>query len=284
MKIPVTVIVLTYNEEVNIASCLKPLQAFNDVVVVDSGSTDNTLSIISREFPGVRVLSNPFVDFGQQRNWALENTGDQYPWVLFVDADEYLETPLIEEIAAFVADPGPYVGGYIAGRNYFMGRWLKRTSYFPSYQLRLLKRRQVRFRKEGHGQREVTDGELKYMKNTWRHEAFSQGIHHWIRKHNDYSTNEVELIVRLRAEGISYQKLLFGQAVEKRRELKKLLSRLPGRPWLRFIHSYILRLGFLDGYAGWVYSLLRYSHDCHIVAKLYEHEYHEKKKREHQSP
>ena len=279
MKLPVTVIILTYNEATNIAQCLSAVRDFSEVVVVDSGSMDQTVDIISREFPDVTVLTNAFLDFGQQRNWALDNTGSQNDWVLFVDADEFLEQPLVDEIAEFVRSPGPYVGGYIAGRNYFMGRWLKRTSFFPSYQLRLLKRGEVRYRKEGHGQREVTNGELKYLRNTWRHEAFSQGIYQWIKKHNDYSSNEIELIVRLRSEKISLRKLFFGDAVSKRREMKKLLNRLPGRPLLRFIHSYVLKFGFLDGYAGWIYSLLRFSHDCHIVAKVYEYEYQQKKKK-----
>lgn len=277
MKIPVTVIVLSYNEEANIADCLQAMLDFSEIVVVDSGSTDQTLQIVKRDFPEVRILSNPFIDFGQQRNWALEHSGNQNQWVLFVDADEFLEQPLVQEISEFIQSPGACVGGYIAGRNYFMGRWIKRTSYFPSYQLRLLKRGEVQYRKEGHGQREVTKGKLKYLKHTWRHEAFSKGIHQWIAKHNDYSSNEIELIMRLRSEKVSLKDLFLGGAIATRREMKKLFSRMPGRPLIRFIHSFILRLGFLDGYAGWVYSLLRFSHDCNIVAKVYEYEYEKEK-------
>lgn len=277
MKVPVTAIVLTHNEQKNIEECLRALCDFDQLIVVDSGSTDGTQEIIREKFPEVVLLTNPFEDFGQQRNWAIDHAEVVNDWILFVDADEFLEPPLVAEIREFVGTPGEYVGGYIAGRNYFMGRWLRRTSYFPSYQLRLLKRGEVRYRKEGHGQREVTTGALKYMKNTWRHEAFSQGVKQWIKKHNEYSSNEVELIVRLRSEKVSYWSLLFGDAIASRRELKKLISRLPGRPMIRFIHSYVFRLGFLDGRAGWAYSLLRMSHDCHIVAKVYEHEYTRKK-------
>jgi glycosyltransferase involved in cell wall biosynthesis len=275
-KIEVSVVVLTYNEAINITGCLRALESFDDVLVVDSGSTDGTQEIIRHGFPDIRLLTNPFEDFGQQRNWALDHGGVRNSWILFVDADEFLEAPIVEEIRAFVRNPGDSVGAYIAGRNYFLGKWIKRCTYFPSYQLRLLKHGEVRYRKEGHGQREVSDGKLIYLKNTWRHEAFSHGISDWIQKHNRYSSAEIELTQRLRQESISIKKLVFGNAIEMRREAKKLFNRIPGRPVWRFLHSYFIRFGFLDGYQGWIFSLLRFSHELHIVAKEYESKYSKK--------
>src|SRR5690606_30532219 len=112
----------------------------------------------------------------------------------FVDADEFCSPALLDEISAFIANSGEHVGGYVAGKNYFLGRWLKHTTYYPSYQLRLLRFGEVRFRKEGHGQRETTDGPFVYFRESWRHEGFSQGVSHWIARHNRYSSEETELL------------------------------------------------------------------------------------------
>ena len=268
--IPVTVIVLTYNEEVNIGRCLGALHAFEDIVVVDSGSKDSTLNTIREDFPKVRVYDHPFDDFGQQRNWALDETDAKFDWVLFIDADEFMEEPLVSEITEFVANPQGKVGGFIAGRNYFLGTWLKHCTFYPSFQLRLLKRGDVRYRKEGHGQREVTDGELDYLTASWRHEGFSKGLHQWIARHNNYSSNEVELLLRLRDEKLSVGGMFSLDSIKRRRALKVLGAKLPGRPLTRFLYTYVLRLGFLDGRAGFVFCQLRFAHDCHILAKIAE--------------
>lgn len=240
------------------------------MVIVDSGSTDGTLAIARQVRPDVRIFTNPFEDFGQQRNWALDNTTPRNDWVLFIDADEFMLPPLAREIDSFVRDPGDAVGAYIAGKNYFLGRWIRYSTYYPSYQLRLLKLGEVRYRREGHGQREVTDGPLVYLKNAWRHEGFSKGLHQWIARHNNYSSNEVELLLRLRNESISIHELLSREAVERRRAYKQLGARLPFRPVTRFIYTYLLRCGFLDGRAGVYFSLLRFAHDIHIVSKIAE--------------
>lgn len=269
-SIPVTVIVLTKNEAINIQPCLASLDGFDDIIVVDSGSTDSTLAIVQKCFPKVRVFTHPFEDFGQQRNWAIRETAARYDWILFIDADEFMLSPLCEEIARFVSAPGAAVGAYIAGRNFFLGRWLKRCTFFPSYQLRLLKRGEVHYRREGHGQREVTSGGLVYLKNGWRHEGFSHGIEHWIDRHNRYSTAECELILRLRHERLPVRELFERDPVRRRRALKILGAKLPGRPFLRFAYTYFLRWGFLDGYPGFLYCMLRFGHDWHIVAKLAE--------------
>jgi len=199
MGVNLTAIVLTYNESANIGACVRAMAAVDDIVVVDSGSTDDTIARACAERADIRVFTNPFKDFGDQRNWALDNSEPKHPWVLFVDADEFCEPELLEEIEQFIASPGLQVGGYIAGRNYFLGQWLKYSTMYPSYQLRLLKLGQVRYRKEGHGQREVTEGPLRYLKHGWRHEGFSKGVHQWVARHNQYSTDEIELIERLRS-------------------------------------------------------------------------------------
>lgn len=268
--IPVSAIILTYNEADNIGPCVEALRAFAEVIMVDSGSTDGTVELVHNSYPQVRVFHHGFEDFGTQRNWALDETSPRYEWILFIDADEFMEQPLAEEIREFTANPGDNVGAYIAGRNYFLNRWLRRCTFFPSYQLRLLKRGQVRYRKEGHGQREVTDGELAYLRQSWRHEGFSHGVHQWIERHNQYSTDEVELILRLRNESLTFAELFDRDPIRRRRALKKVAARLPGRAINRFLYTYVWRGGFLDGYPGLLFCLLRWAHECHITVKLAE--------------
>lgn len=272
-RIPVTAIVLTYNEATNVESCLKAMVRLDEIIVIDSFSTDDTLERVRRTRPDAGVFSNPFKDFGDQRNWALDNTEPKHDWILLVDADEYCTSELLDEIAAFVRTPGDATGAFIAAKNYFLGRWLKHSTLYPSYQLRLLKLGAVRYRKEGHGQKEVTDKPLAYLKNGWIHYAFSKGLYQWIARHNRYSTDEIELILSLRRQAIGWAELFGLDPIVRRRALKRLGARVPFRPLVQFFYLYVLRGGFLDGYAGFIFCMLRFSHGVHIVAKLAEKAY-----------
>lgn len=269
-RTPISVIVLTYNESVNIRKCLEHLEWADDVVSVDSGSTDDTLALAKTVRPGIRIFSHAFVDFGEQRNWAIQNTSPCHEWILFVDADEFVPAELAEEIGQLIRSSNGIVGGYIAGRNFFLGRWLKHCTYFPSYQLRLLKKGRVTFRKEGHGQREITAGPLTYLKASWRHEGFSKGVAEWIQRHNRYSTEEAELLQSLRMVRLSLTDCCSRDPMVRRRALKRLGARLPCRPLVRFLYTYIWRRGFLDGRAGFLFCLLQMSYDIQIAAKLAE--------------
>jgi glycosyltransferase involved in cell wall biosynthesis len=269
-RAPITAIILTYNESANMLPCLAGLAGVDDIVVLDSGSTDDTLDQARRARSDVRVYTNPFKDFGDQRNWALDNCAPRHPWIVFVDADEYCTEDFLQELIRFVATPGDAVGAYVAGRNYFLGRWLKHTTMYPSYQLRVLKHGHVRYRKEGHGQREVTDGRCVYFKSAWHHNAFSKGVRQWVERHNEYSTNDASLILDQRAQNIDYASLFLSDPIRRRRALKQLGARVPLRPIVRFLYSYVLRGGFLDGKAGLYYCALRFAQDIHIAIKIAE--------------
>ena len=275
--VPLTVIILTYNEAANIGRCLAALDWADDVVIVDSGSTDETQAAARAIRDDVRWLEHPFEDFGAQRNWALDHAQVPHPWVLFLDADEVCTPQLAEELTRVVGghtmpEGESPVGYFLCCRNLFLGRWLKRTTLFPSWQLRLLRHGQVRYRKEGHGQREVTEGPLGYLHSPYDHYGFSQGIAHWIARHNRYSSDEVELVRRLRTEPLALRETLARDPIVRRRALKRLAARVPARPLVRFLYLYIWRLGFLDGYAGFVFCQLRLTHEIHLVAKLAEAE------------
>ncbi|QVL50084.1 MAG: glycosyltransferase family 2 protein [Thiocapsa sp.] len=271
--IPVSAVILTLNEAVNIHACLKAMRRVDDLIIVDSGSSDDTLALALNARPDVRIYTHPFQDFGDQRNWALDHCEPRHPWVLFVDADEFCTTELLNEISTFVDLPGEAVGGFIAGRNYFLGRWLRYSTLYPSYQLRLLRRGEVRYRKAGHGQQEVTDGPLHYLSAGWRHEGFSQGVAHWISRHNRYSTEETSNMLALRSTSLRFADLLDRDPVTRRRALKILGAKVPGRPLFRFLYVYLLRGGFRDGVPGLIYCSLILAHAIHISAKLHEKRY-----------
>ena len=269
-RAPVTVIILTFDEEANIRSCLETLAWADDIVIVDSGSRDRTLELAKQARPDARVFAHPFADFGDQRNWALDNANSRYEWIFFLDADERCTPECANAICAAIRNPGNSAGFFLTCRNFFLGRWIKHCTFYPSWQLRLLRAGRVRFRKEGHGQREVSEGPLRYIPEPYNHFGFSKGMENWIARHNLYSTNEVELIHRLRLEPVNWADLVSLDPVRRRRGLKHLAARVGCRPLLRFLYMYVFRAGFLDGYPGFVFCMLRVSHEIHITAKLAE--------------
>lgn len=270
-RLPLTAVVLTRNEADNIAACLEAMAEIDDVVVLDSGSTDATIDNARSARPDVRVFVNPFVDFGAQRNWAIDHCEIRHSWLLFVDADEICDVEFIEELRFFLNNPGSFIGARIAGRNYFLGRWLKYTTMYPSYQVRLLRLGAVRYVRHGHGQKEQGVGEYAVMRHGWRHESFSKGVAGWIARHNVYSTAEVELIGRLKSSPMQWRNLFGWDRPKRRAALKQLSAKLPMRPVFSFVYLYVLRGGFLDGYPGLLYSLLVAAHHIHIMAKVAEY-------------
>jgi glycosyltransferase involved in cell wall biosynthesis len=269
-RFPLTAIILTYNEADNIGACLACLDWVDEIIIVDSLSSDDTIRRAQEARPDVRVFTNPFQDFGTQRNWSLDQTSPKHEWVVFLDADEQCNSDCARGIRRAVASPGPHVGFFLTCRNHFLGRWIKHATLYPSWQLRLMKLGSVRYRKEGHGQREVTDGALGYVESPYDHYGFSKGIAHWIERHNGYSTNEVELILGLRHEPLQLQHLFSRSPLRRRRCLKRLAARAGFRPVLRFFYTYVVRRAFLDGRAGFLFCLLRAAHEIHITTKIAE--------------
>jgi Glycosyltransferases involved in cell wall biogenesis len=267
LAIPVTVIILTRNEAVNIAACIDSLSVFGEIVIVDSGSTDQTREILRGAYPHIRVLEHPFKDFGQQRNWALDHVKPAHSWILFFDADERCTPAFADAIASAVSEPGGNVGFFLCYRNMFLGQWIKRCTMYPTWQLRLLMAGRVRYQKDGHGQREVIDGRAGYIGVPYDHFGFNKGISEWIARHNEYSTNEVELLESLRGAPLRLFDAFARDRVQRHRALKRLGAHAPLRPVVRFLHLYVIRGGCLDGRAGLLYCGLQFAHELHILAK-----------------
>lgn len=268
--VPVSVIVLTQDEATNIADCLASLAGFEDVHVVDSGSTDGTVELVRRR--GVPVHQHPFEGFGRQRNWATDNVPARHDWHLHLDADERMTPGLAAEIAA-VLQAGPEVGGYLVpSKLMFAGRWLRRAGQYPAYQVRLFHRRRLRFVDHGHGQREKTDHPLGRLREPYLHYAFSKGLDCWFAKHAAYARREAELALGVgpgEADDAGGRGSLFSRdATLRRRALKRLTSRLPGRYFLRLAYLLLVRRAFLDGAAGVTYAHMLATYEAMVEVHL----------------
>jgi glycosyltransferase involved in cell wall biosynthesis len=266
---PVSVLILTRNEESNIARCLDSVAWSDDVVVLDSGSTDRTVEIaISR---GARVLHRPFDDFATQRNFGMQSAELKHDWVLHLDADEVVPAALAKEIATTISD-SPKDAYRLASKLMFMDRWLRFSGMYPVYQVRLGHKDKLRFRQSGHGQREISENlQLGTLREPYQHFNFSKGLSDWIERHNRYSTEEAMMELRMgeHPEPMCHDDT--GSAsMRRRRLLKRISTRLPFRPTMRFVYMYILRLGFLDGRPGWVYCRLMAGYESWIVLKRRE--------------
>lgn len=263
-----SILILTKNEAVNLPACLDSVAWCDDVVVLDSFSTDGTCDIARER--GVRVMQRAFDDFGAQRNHALEHAGFRYPWVFHLDADERFNSALRDECGRVIAEDR-HSAYFVANRIIFLGRWIRHSSQYPYHQVRLVKRGEARFAKWGHGQRE--EGALRgvgYLQTPYDHFNFSKGVADWVDRHNRYSTEEAAGAALLREGPVPVGDLFSSDSLVRKRALKRLQARLPGRSLWKFLYLYVVRGGILDGYPGLAYCTLTAFYDFLITVKVAE--------------
>jgi glycosyltransferase involved in cell wall biosynthesis len=266
----ISVLILTRNEESNLARCLDSVKWSDDVLVLDSFSTDRTVE--TARAGGVRVLQNHFVNFAEQRNFGLNHGNLKHDWVLHLDADEVVLPELQRELIE-TATHGDNDAYRIASKMMFQGRWLKYSGLYPWYQVRFGKRDKLRFVQVGHGQREKPGLErVGTLHEPLLHFSFSKGIQDWIERHNRYSTAEAtHFLENAGAQTSDWRGILaFGDASRRRRALKNFFNFLPCRPTLRFLYMYFFRLGFLDGRAGFTYCRLLAIYEYFTILKIRE--------------
>ncbi len=275
-KVPVSVVILTYNEELNIGPCLEScLNWCDDVHVLDSGSTDRTVAI--SQAMGAKVHINPFESFGHQRNWAIDHIPCKHPWHFHLDADERFEPAVVEEMGRELGEDGrrsDFAAYQCPSKMIFMGKWLKWSGGYPAYQVRLFHRDRCRFIDFGHGQREQANGPVGKLTAPYLHLNFSHGLVQWFEKHNGYSNREAEEAVHLRKTRPPLLKgLKSNDPVERRRTLKNLSYFVKGRSVLRFLDMYVRRLGFLDGVTGFHYCAMIATYEYWTELKIAEKEH-----------
>jgi glycosyltransferase involved in cell wall biosynthesis len=251
----ISVVILTQDEAANIERCLASVSWADDILVVDSGSTDLTRELAGRL--GARVLVRRFDNFAAQRNFALDEGRLAHDWVLHLDADETVTLELRREIEDVARNGSSTPAFRVPFRLMLMGRWLKHSGMYPGYQVRFGRRDRLRFTMVGHGQREaLAPDEVGTLEGDLIHDNFSKGISDWTAKHSRYARDEAQAILSGREGGGLRELLRAGDGVERRRALKALSRSLPMRPAARFLYVYFLRRGFLDGRAGYRYARL----------------------------
>lgn len=270
MKDPagVTAMVLTFNEEIHIRACLESLRWCQDVVVVDSYSTDRTVAV-AREL-GARVLEHEFTGFGDQRNWVLEQGELWTDWVLILDADERVTPELAEELAAIAASAPEGVGAYRVKRRFHMwGRWLRRSSLYPSWVVRFVHRRRMHYVNRGHSETQVVDGKVLDLHNDLIDENL-KGIDEWFERQNRYARKEAEHELAIEAEPLRLRGLASRDPMARRAVMRRIAEWMPGRPLAYFLYSYVVRGGMLDGRDGFVFCMMRAVYQAMVVAKKHD--------------
>jgi len=265
----ISIYILTHNEEIDIGACIESAMLSDDVIVVDSLSSDRTIEIASR-YP-VKIVQHEFETHGKQRTWMLQTIPTKHDWVYILEADERLTPELFQECLK-KSESQEFIGYYVAEKVMFMGTWIRRSTQYPRYQMRLFRKDKVWFTDYGHTEREVCNGLTSFLQETYPHYTCSKGLSRWIEKHNRYSTDEAKETLRQLQEGnVNWRELFFGGSeVERRRALKDLSLRLPFRPLLRFFYMYFILGGFLDGQAGFAWCTLQTFYEYLILLKVWE--------------
>ena len=266
-------LILTRNEEANIEQCLRSVSFSDDIVILDSHSTDHTVEIASR-FPNVRVVQRQFDTEYLQRNFGFESINYKHAWVYVCDADERIPDDLRDELIQTVSDPNnPHSALRIRYKNYFLGKWIKRSSGYPVWIIRLVRPEKVRYEKRATNVHPIVEGSTGSLKSHFNHYSFNSGLRRWFDKHNFYSDREAYEAVQVRNVGMGKAGSLFARdPMARRRAFKNLAFFLKGRAFWRFLFQYVLKLGFLDGVAGFHYCAMISMYEYWIELKIHEQE------------
>lgn len=263
----VSVLVLTLNEEINIGACLESLAWSDDIVVLDSLSTDTTRSIAEER--GARVVTRAFDNWSAHQNWAVTNIEFRHPWVLYFDADERCPPDLRDEVLERARADTPEAAFRVRRKDFFMGRWLRHAQLYPTWLVRLFRPKQIRYERLVNPVAVVT-GSIGELRGHIVHYPFSHGVSHWIARHNRYSDMEAIEAAKVHARTGGGGALWSRDPNERRRALKDIFFRLPARPLVKFLYYYGWRRGFLDGRAGLTYATLQAIYEYMIACKAAE--------------
>lgn len=228
-KLPISLVVITFNEEANIERCLKSAPFVDDIVVVDSHSTDHTVQIAQNA--GARVIQEKWRGFGPQKRFATNLAKN--PWVLSLDADEALSPELAAEIFESFADLDPQTGYLIPRRSYHMGRWINFGGWYPDLQLKLFNTQHAQW----------TEAEVHEAIKVPKTQALKRDILHWV-----FESLSDQVVTNDRYSTLSAQQL---HAQGKRFSYLKLFF----KPLGKFLETYIVKQGFRDGMPGFIIAI-----------------------------
>lgn len=276
-KCNLSVIILTFNESLHIERCIKSLQPFaQNIFLVDSYSTDSTVEIAEKL--GARVYQNPWVNYANQLNWGIDNLPIDTQWVMRMDADEIVTDDLCNELLTKLPTLSSTESGIIIKRRvHFMGKWIKNGSYYPTFLLRFWRTGVAHIEARWMDEHIVLD---KGKAIHFDHDIIDENLNNltwWTQKHNSYASREaIDLL------NIKYNLFDMGKKVEGSSQMQAGIKRslkdvvyvhlpLGMRAILYFTYRYFLRLGFLDGFQGFIWHTLQgFWYRMLVDAKVYE--------------
>ncbi len=259
----VSLIVLTYNEEVHLGRCLESVSGLaTDIFVVDSFSTDSTVEVARRY--GAQVVQRAFVNQAEQFNWALDHLPLTTAWLLRLDADEYLTPELKKELEQRLPTlPDEITGLYVKRRFIFLNRWIRYGGYYPTWLLRVFRPGMARLEDRRMDEHMVL---LKGKSDKLENDIVDhnhKGLFFWVTRQLHYATREVgDLVQSRQPEEKSIKAGLTGPQESRKRWLKvNIFYKFPLflRAFFYFLYRYLFRLGFLDGIPGFIFHFL---HAC----------------------
>jgi glycosyltransferase involved in cell wall biosynthesis len=266
-----SVIILTFNAEETVGATLdSAAQVSDDIHVVDSGSTDQTLAIAAAR--GARIVHHPFEDYGRQRNWAIDNLPLKYEWQLHLDADERLSPELARRIIALKGGFPADVDGYFIPRLiHFMGGPIRHGGMYPIWHMRLFRSGKGRCEDRRYDQHFKVEGPSRQI-DAPMIDDIRMSLTEWTVRHNRWSDAEVKELLAPSGNGVVAGRF-GGNPVERKRALRGGYNRAPLflRAFGLFFYRYVLRLGFLDGRPGLIFFALQtFWFRFLIDAKIYE--------------
>lgn len=244
--IPASVVIVTKNEEMNIKDALDSAKDSAEIIVLDSYSTDRTVEICRRYTD--KVFQREWQGYSRQKQAAVNMAAG--PWILILDADERLTSELRKEIADAVNE-NKYDGFYIPRKNFFIGKWIKHSGWWPDYTLRLFKKDAGSLEEREVHEKVIVKGSVSHLKNPLEHYTYDS-ISDYLRKMGNYSTLAAK---ELKKNGVTPNPL-----------------DLIFRPFFTFIKMFFLRLGFMDGMHGLILAVLYSYYTFLKYAKTWEKE------------
>ena len=274
----ITVVILTHNEELHLPRALASVRPFaQSVLVVDSGSTDETVGMAERA--GARVLHHKFLNYADQFQWALDHGGIDTAWTMRLDADEVIEPDLAAEMRRVLPTLGPDITGINFSRKHiFMDRWVRHGGRFPLVLLRLWRTGKGRIESRWMDEHIIVEeGRTIALKGGFA-DVNLKDITFFTAKHNGYAIREAIDVLNDRYHLVPMDRALSVksasfQASIKRWVKEKVYNRLPlgAGPLIYFLYRYFFQLGFLDGRSGFIYHFLQgYWYRFLVDAKVYE--------------
>jgi glycosyltransferase involved in cell wall biosynthesis len=242
----VSVVVITLNEAAHLAACLDSVRWADEILVVDSGSTDDTLAIARRYT--ARIVVNDWPGYAAQKNFAATQTS--HDWILSLDADERVSPELASELRGILAGPEPTAAGFRIPRvTFHLGRWIRGTDWYPDYQLRLYDRRRARWTGRHVHESVKADGPVVDLGHDLQHYAYRDVAHH-LRTMDRYTTLAAR---QLHEDGT-----------------RASWASVALHPVAAFLRNYVLRRGFTLGMPGLIVSLMNAGYVGLKYAKLWE--------------